>query len=88
MNYASTIAFIPSRKPPPSPLPSSRSFSLSLSFLLAEVTHEDNIIFIHVLIHVKSSLNPLPGNCSFCVLIITHADVDDISLATIVSVTL
>lgn len=87
MNYASTLAFIPScfislSPPLPQPLPS------SFSLLLAEVTHEDNFIFIHVLIHVKSSLNPLPGNCSFCVLVITHANTDDnISLATIVSVT-
>lgn len=86
INSASTLAFIPTCFIPQSPniyLPPALSLSfscydsLSPSLPLAEVTHEDNFIFIHVVTHVKSSLNPLPGNCSFWVLVITHANIDD-----------
>lgn len=51
-----------------------------LCFPPTEVTHEDNIIFIHGLIHVKSSLNALPENYRFCVLIITHTGDDNDSI--------
>lgn len=63
---------------PPFPTPNSpnstSSSSLSLSFLFGR---GHSWRFIHVLIHVKSSPNPLPGNCSFCVLVFTHANIND-----------
>lgn len=83
MNYAYTLAFIPScfislsthPTPTPSTLNSPNSTSSSsLSFLLGR---GHSWRFIHVLIHVKSFLIPLPGNCSFCVLVFTHANIND-----------
>lgn len=90
MNHVKILAFIPSCSflyfpPPPSrhyqrwSPPSSSSLSI-----LAEVTQEDNFIFMHVLIHAESSLNPFCRNSSFCALVITRANTDDnIFVATI-----
>lgn len=47
-----------------------------LTFLL-EVTHKSKFMFIHVIIHVKSSLHPFLQNSTFCILMIIKANSDN-----------